>query len=224
MKFWQSVIFFLIPGLYGVFAKYLVFPFLVRLGMTEESAYNTVHLSVFIGLFFATIFALQVDGWALQRSSIKERLRIKPMDSATWKLTLVFLILYLFTGLLLNILTQFVYEQLDFWPPDADILLTNIPILLFAFVINIISEELWWRGYILPRQELEHGKVAWIINGVLWSFFHIMKWWAVPFMVLRQWMIPFLVQRTKITTPAILFHFVSNGIGVHLSILPLLTA
>ena len=146
------------------------------------------------------------------------------MDSSAWKLTLITLFLYLLTGLLLNLLAQSVYERLDFWPPDADIPLTNIPYLLFVFVINIFSEELWWRGYILPRQELKHGKVAWVINGVLWSFFHIYKWWAVPFMLLRQWMIPFVAQRTKNTTPVILIHFVSNGISVFLSIIPLLTA
>jgi hypothetical protein len=36
--------------------------------------------------------------------------------------------------------------------------------------------------------------------------------------------IPFVAQRTKNTTPAILIHLISNGIGVLLSVLPLLTA
>ncbi len=224
LKFWQSLLFFLTPGMFGALGMYWGLPFLVRSGMTEEKAYNTVHLTVFLGLFLATIIALQKENRTIQWSAILERLRIKPMRSNAWKLTLVFLFLYLLTGLLLNILAQFIYEHLDFWPPDADIPLTNIPSLIFVFLVNIISEELWWRGYILPRQELKHGQVAWILNGVLWSFFHLYKWWAVPFMVLRQWMIPFVAQRTKNTTPAILIHFVSNGISVFLSILPILTS
>ncbi|HEY42803.1 MAG TPA: CPBP family intramembrane metalloprotease [Anaerolineae bacterium] len=223
MRFWQSLLFFMIPGLYGLFAQYVLLPSIVRLGISEENAYNAVHLTVFIGLFLATILALRVEGWPLRWTSIKERLRIKRMDSTAWKWTLPFLVLYLVLGFLLNMLAQFVYEQLGFWPPDADIPLTNIPYLLIVFVANIFSEELWWRGYILPRQELEHGKSAWIVNGVLWSLFHLFKWWAVPFMLVKHWMLPFVVQRTKNTTPAIVIHFVSNGIGILLSILPLLT-
>jgi membrane protease YdiL (CAAX protease family) len=224
MRFWQSLLFFMIPGLCAVVAQYVIFPAMVQLGISEENAYNTTHLAVFIGLIFATIVALQIEGWPLRWSSIKERLRLKPMDSTAWKWTIPFMVLYLLLGFLLNLLAQFVYEQLGFWPPDADLPLTNIPYLLIVFIFNIISEELWWRGYILPRQELEHGRSAWIVNGLLWSLFHIWKWWSVPFLILKQWMLPLVVQRTKNTTPGIMIHFVSNGAGIFLSILPLLTS
>ena len=224
MRLWQSVLFFIIPGLYGVFAHYVVFPTIVRLGISEENAYNTVLLSVFLVLIIATFIALRVEGWSLSWATMRDRLRLQRMTAADWKWTLSFLVLYLLLGLVLNILAQFVYEQLGFWPSDADIPLTNIPFLLVVLVANILSEELWWRGYILPRQELEHGRSAWIVNGVLWSFFHIFKWYAVPFMLLKNWMLPFVVHRTKNTTPAVIIHFVSNGIGVLLSILPLFTA
>lgn len=222
MRFWQSLLFFLVPGLYGVIALYVIFPSIVRLGISEENAYNTAHLTAFIGLLFATIIAIRLEGFPLRWASMKERLRIKRMDSTDWKWMFPFLVLYLLFGFLLNILAQFVYEKLGFWPPDADIPLTNLSYLLIMFIFNIFGEELWWRGYILPRQELEHGKSAWIVNGLLWSLFHIFKWWAVPFMLLKHWMLPFVVQRTRNTTPAILIHFISNGLGIFLSIMPLL--
>ena len=34
-------------------------------------------------------------------------------------------------------------------------------------VCNIGGEELWWRGYVLPRQELAFGRSAWVIHGTL---------------------------------------------------------
>jgi len=224
MRLWQSVLFFFVPGLYAVLAHYVLFPSLTRVGISEENAYNTAHLTVFIVLFFAIIIALRVEGWRFSWATLKERLRFKRMDSIAWKWTFSFMVLYLLLGFLLNILAQFVYENLGFWPPDADIPLTNIPFLIILFVINIFSEELWWRGYILPRQELEHGKFAWIVNGILWSLFHVFKWWSVPFMLLRQWMLPFVAQRTKNTTPAVLIHLISNGFGILLSIIPLLSS
>jgi len=223
MKLWQSLLFFLFPGLYGVFAFYVLFPILMRFGITEEFAYGTQMISVFLLLFLATIIGLRREGLSLSWAPVQERLRIKRMDSTAWKWTLSFLFLSLLSGFILNLVGQFVYEKVGFWPPDADIPLTNIPFLLIVLVINVLTEEFWWRGYILPRQELEHGKFAFIVNGVLWSLFHMFKWWAVPLMLLRQWMLPLVVQRTKNTTPGILMHFISNGISVLLSIIALLS-
>ena len=222
LKLWKSVLLFMGPGLYGVIAYYLLFPTLTRLGVSQENAYNTSHLTVFILLFLLIIIALRVEGWPLSWETLRERLRFKRMDSTAWKWTISFLLLYLVLGLVLNTLAQYVYKFLNFWPPDADIPLTNIPFLLIVFIANILSEELWWRGYILPRQELEHEKFAWIVNGILWSFFHIFKWWAVPFYLLKQWMLPFIAQRTKNNTPPFLIHLVSNGLGIVLSIIPLI--
>jgi membrane protease YdiL (CAAX protease family)/ribosomal protein S18 acetylase RimI-like enzyme len=223
IKLWQSLLFFLIPGLYGVFAFYVLFPLLVRFGMPEEFAYGTQMLSVFLLLFIATIICLRRDGWSLSWVTVRDRLRIRRMDSIAWKWTLIFLFLNLLLGYLFNLIGLFVVEKLGFWPPDADIPLTSIPFLILVLGINILAEELWWRGYILPRQELEHGKFAFLVNGILWSLFHMFKWWAVPMMLFRNWMEPFVVQRTKNTTPAIIMHGISNGISVLLSIVALLS-
>jgi membrane protease YdiL (CAAX protease family) len=221
MKLWQSLLFFLLPGLYGAFAFYVLFPVLVRLGMPEEFAYGTQMLTVFLLLLIATVIGFRTDGWPLSWETARERLRIKGMDSTAWKWTLVFLFLSLLLGLVLNLLGQFVFEKIGFIPPDADIALTNIPFLIIVLGFNVITEELWWRGYILPRQELEHGKFAFLVNGILWSLFHVFKWWAIPLMLLREWMLPFVVQRTRNTTPGLIMHFVSNGISVVLSIIAL---
>ena len=222
LRLWQSVLRFAVPALYGVFAHYVLFPFLVSLGFSQENAYHTAHLTVFILLLLFTVVALRADGWPLRWTTLTERLRFKPMDVTAWKWTLPLTVVYLAMGLLLNMLGQFIFELIDFSPPEPDVQLTNIPFLVIVLIMNISSEELWWRGYILPRQELEHGKLAWLVNGILWSLFHIFKWWAVPFMLVREWMIPFVAQRTKNTTPPFLIHLVSNGLGLLLSIIPLL--
>jgi membrane protease YdiL (CAAX protease family) len=221
---WQSVLLFLLPGLYGIFAQYSLFPLLTRIGMSEEYAYNTAHLSVFLLLVLCTFTALRLEGWQINWSTIRDRLRFKGMDASAWKWTIPFILLYLLAGLLLNMLAGFVYQKLAFRPPDAEVPLTNIPFLLIVYIINIFSEEMWWRGYILPRQELTHGKMAWLVNGLLWSLFHIGKWWAVPFMLFKQWMLPLVAQRTKNTTPAFLIHLISNGFGIVISILPIISA
>ena len=219
----HSILLFLLPGLYGVIAFYVVMPFLIRLGLSAEIAYGTQMLSVFLLLIIAAVIGLKRDGWPLTWATARDRLRIKSMDSTAWKWTLLFLFFNLLLGYLLNLLGLFVFEKLNFLPPDADIPLTNIPFLVLVLFFNIIAEEVWWRGYILPRQELTHGKYAFLVNGVLWSLFHMFKWWAVPLMLFRNWMEPFVVQRTKNTTPAIIMHSISNGISVLFSIIALLS-
>jgi membrane protease YdiL (CAAX protease family) len=220
MKLWQSLLLFLLPGLFGVLAFYVLFPTLMRLGMPGEFAYGAQMISVFLLLFLATIIGFRREGWSLSWATVRERFRIKRMDSTAWKWTISFLLLYLTSAFLLNSLGAFVYEKIGFWPlPDADIPVTNIPFMLIVLGINILTEELWWRGYILPRQELEHGRFAFIVNGVLWSLFHMSKWWAIPFMLPVNWMLPLVAQRTKNTTPGLLMHFISNGLGVLLTII-----
>ena len=44
---------------------------------------------------------------------------------------------------------------------------------VIMFVCNIGGDELWWRGYVLPRQELAFGRAAWVIHGLFWSAFHL---------------------------------------------------
>ena len=107
------------PGLYGLMAYYLLFPALTQLGISQENAYNVAHLTVFILLFFLTIIALGVEGRPLSWSTLRERLRFKPMDSTAWKWTIPFLVLYLVLGLVLNMLAQFVYEVVGFSPPQG---------------------------------------------------------------------------------------------------------
>ena len=44
---------------------------------------------------------------------------------------------------------------------------------------NVAGEELWWRGYLLPRQELAHGRAAWLVHGALWAGFHLFFQWTL---------------------------------------------
>ena len=142
------------------------------------------------------------------------------MNRREWKWTLGGLLIGLPLYLVTTVLATQVYDILRFTPPDIfpSGPMTNLPLGAFVLFMNIVSEELWWRGYILPRQERQHGRYTWAIHGVLWAFFHAFKWWAVPFMLFTTWIIPFIAQRTGSTTPGIIIHLVTNGLGILLMI------
>lgn len=87
----------------------------------------------------------------------------------------------------------------------------------YTFILligNIAGEELWWRGYLLPRQELAHGKMTWIVHGVLWAAFHVFfqtTLWDMVRMIPTCCALAFVAQYRKNTWPGIVGHTVGNS-------------
>ena len=82
---------------------------------------------------------------------------------------------------------------------------------LVTFGFNILGEEFWWRGIILPRQELAFGRKTWLVHGLLWSVFHIFKWWDILTLVPVCLLVAFSAQRTRSNWGALIGHALMNG-------------
>jgi len=84
-------------------------------------------------------------------------------------------------------------------------------VLLFG---NIAGEELWWRGYLLPRQEAASGRVAWLYHGLFWAAFHLFfqaTAWDMIRMMPTCCALAFVVQSRKNTWPGVVAHSVANS-------------
>jgi membrane protease YdiL (CAAX protease family) len=82
------------------------------------------------------------------------------------------------------------------------------------FVSNILGEELCWRGYLLPRQEVGFGRMAWLSNGILWCLFHWSFGWPIMVTLLPiTLLLPWIVQRRRNTLVGIVIHSVFNAAG-----------
>ena|GEM_PF-467848 len=80
-------------------------------------------------------------------------------------------------------------------------------------VCNIGGEELWWRGYVLPRQELAFGRTAWVVHGIFWSAFHLFMQptlWDTVRMAVTGVALSFVAQHTRNTWPGLLGHTFGN--------------
>jgi membrane protease YdiL (CAAX protease family) len=80
-------------------------------------------------------------------------------------------------------------------------------------VCDIGGEELWWRGYVLPRQELAFGRITWVVHGISWSLFHLFmqpSLWDTIRMAITGVILSFVAQRTKSTWPGIVGHSFGN--------------
>lgn len=92
----------------------------------------------------------------------------------------------------------------------------NWKVIIIYFVmlfLNITGEELLWRGYILPGQEMAYGKKAWVIHGLQWTLFHSFKWWDMVSLLPVCLLISYIAQKRKSIWPGFIAHYIVNGMG-----------
>lgn len=181
--------------------------------------------AVMLGLLVATAIGYIKERNPLNPHTLAERLRFTPIPKRFWFWALGGTAAYIATAAVMNAIVPKLYASIGFVPPintaepwGAD----SIPLAVTALILNVIGEEAWWRGFILPRQERRYGRSAWLINGLLWALFHAFKWWTLPAMAVVCLIIPFVAQRSRSIWPGIMSHFIVNGLGIGLRIVQLL--
>ena len=235
MPLWMAALFFGIPALVIRIFLYLGIPLLMSTGMHLFDAWLPCSIIPLGLLLIAAIVAYRVESPSFSRSAFQERFRLTPMRGKAWLWIISgFLVAFLGNGAL-SFTARWIAGIPIFAPPAAlayldpratpqlsytrfmDVpLLGNWWVLVTVFlllVVNIFGEELWWRGYILPRQELSHGKGAWIAHGLLWTLFHVVFYpWVLLSYLPVCLTISFIAQRLKNTWPGIILHFAINGL------------
>lgn len=82
---------------------------------------------------------------------------------------------------------------------------------LLLFFFNQFGEELYWRGVLLPRQELVHGRKTWLVHGLMWNLFHLPIYpWYLLYGLPLTLAISFVAQKTGNTWTGILLHALAN--------------
>lgn len=214
MPLLESILLFGIPGALLAASLWWLWPALVDAGIARSTAYVLSLSLINAGLLVAALIGYQIEGNPWNWSVFSERMRLTRMTRRIWLWTLGSTLLFGALALLINSVALIVYRAIGYSMPDMTPGVMTVWMHFVVLFFNIVGEELWWRGYILPRQELTHGKVAWFVNGTLWACFHMFKWWAVPFMLIASQVIPYVAQKTKDTWPGMINHLVINGAGV----------
>jgi membrane protease YdiL (CAAX protease family) len=171
-----SLLFFIIPGALNGLVLYVVTPLLIASGMKSLYAQFLTDSFVFASLLVAAIIAYRLEGRAWTWLGLKDRFRLTRMNGKLWLWVLGgtvvgFIIYYLLTPLGNRLIANGVIPipaHIPAWldPRVTTPMVEKINIdagglrgnwLLFAmaagtFFFNIVGEEFWWRGYILPRQ------------------------------------------------------------------------
>jgi membrane protease YdiL (CAAX protease family) len=180
---------------------------------------------VLLGMLLASVIAFFLEGQPLTWSAFTERFRLNHMNGRIWLWTLGSIVASFLVAAITNSVFPLLYRAIGFTPPidtAEPFGRAAIPLALIFLLLNIFGEELWWRGYILPRQELQLGRYTWLVHGILWAWFHVFKWWTIPALMLYCLVLPFVAQKTRNTYPGILSHLLINGLGLGITIIQLL--
>jgi len=168
-----------------VLATKVVIPRLIILTPAEPiiAWFVAASLCLFVPLLHAGVWLLSSEHRCGRPWS--ERLRLRPMGKRDWRLALGGLVVVaLLSGGCVLFLRSLGQEQglhpafLAMEPVTPERAWTLGAWLPF-FVLNILGEELVWRGVVLPRQQLVFGRCAWLVNGAGWWLMHIAFPWQV---------------------------------------------
>ena len=188
-----TIIYWAVPAAILYVSHYVLVPiFIERTGQPYLVGYLLAWVSTMVFFFVAALAAYRIEGNPLRLSTFTKRCRLKGMNRQDWIWTLGILgfviISYFglaFTSRWLGEWSLFAPHPLfppEFGPEGAaarapgtfmGMSITGLGwvamLYLFGWLFNIFGEELWFRGYILPRQEIAFGGRAWLANGLMFT-------------------------------------------------------
>lgn len=185
----------------------------------EAAYFYSVGAFVLVPMFLWTAWNLSRNGEGIAIKRILINARVTKLSGKDWFWTIgTFLGLSMASALIAKVLmpklgmdaTPFFFQNMPL-SPDMLWLLYWWPLFFF---FNIFGEELFWRGYILPRQEQLNSKYAWAFNGFLWLVWHLPMGLDLVLAALPTiFILPAISQLRKTTTIAIIVHALFGAFG-----------
>jgi membrane protease YdiL (CAAX protease family) len=224
LPWWQAALFFGIPAILFALNYHLVA--LPSLDHDSLALIAIALIGPYVLLLAASLVAYRLEGNILSWAALKDRFRFQGVAKNIWFLAAILLVFSLLANWLLIAIRQQIFRSADTSDMGyaVNMVSDNGKWLIFLGMLaqvffNVIGEEAWWRGYILPRQELTYGKYAWLIHGIMWTLFHIYQWWDLAALLPICLSIAYVSQRGKSIWPALVMHFAFNSIDLGLLIL-----
>jgi membrane protease YdiL (CAAX protease family) len=183
----------------------------------------------------AGLFLLRGEGYRLSMDALRDRLRLRwPKGWKAWAVAGIVLILGLSLNMAIEPLNNRLASVPGFTPPAwwgaasnptvqvngaADFfpdinLAGNYLFILLYFVIglvfNIFGEELYYRGYLLPRMRGAFGRWDWVANGTLFTLKHVYQRWLYPGILVGGLCYAFAAGPLGSLPLAMAYHWVGN--------------
>jgi membrane protease YdiL (CAAX protease family) len=215
-----SLVLFGVPALLLWLTTTHLLPVLVARGWDPLLAWFASGALVLAPLLAAALLGAWMALPAPSLPAVLEHLRVRHLSGEEWRLAGLVLLFTFAAVAGLQLFNASVWPRL---PPHPSFMAVGpleigqyyiLALWLPFFVLNIVGEEFWWRGFIQPRQEPVFGRSTWLVQGLLHGLFHFSFGFGVLFLLLPVVLaIPWAVQRTRNTSVGIVIHAGVNGPG-----------
>jgi membrane protease YdiL (CAAX protease family) len=181
------------------------------------------------------LLLLHREGYPLRISTLRDRIRWRlPTGWKAWTLVVIVLILGMFLSMAMGPANRALatipgFVPPEWWPPASnptvqvesvndvfpDITLEGnylfvLLYFLIGLVFNIFGEEIYYRGFLLPRMRSAFGKWDWVANGVLFTLKHVYQRWLYPGILVGGLSFAFAAGPLGSLPLALVYHWVGN--------------
>jgi membrane protease YdiL (CAAX protease family) len=183
----------------------------------------------------AGLVLLRREGYRLTVSALRDRIRWRwPKGWKAWILAGIVFILGMSLSMMMGPVNRTLASVPGFVPPEwwpagsnpnipvnsaADVfpdisLEGNFLFVILYFIVglvfNILGEEIYYRGYLLPRMRGVFGKWDWVANGLLFTLKHVYQRWLYPGILVGGLSFAFAFGPLGSLPLAMLFHWIGN--------------
>lgn len=229
IKFSTSLVIFL--GAAGLFliTERVIIPYLHGLGASQLILFLT-YISPFTLFFISALYGYRNEGNPWNWKAFNSRFRYKPIKGKMWIWTILIVAvdtaLYLAVYKLAFPLVKKIHDA--FPTPEVVTSFMNngetfagfnvqgnwwlLGLFFVLYFFNVVGEEILWRGYLWPRQELTHGKYTWVVHGLLWTSFHLFAPYNALMVLPGALFMSYVTQKYQNNTLFLISHATLNGI------------
>jgi len=214
----------------------IVLPKIVASGVSSLVAWSAVASIMLLLFVIVTIYLLNKEAKELN-ITLKERMCFKRLTVKEWIKYCIILVVALAvasgTIVVCKVLTEVPFLSVpEYFPffldPNVDALnsapelLTPgftlkgayelIPLLAVTLFLNILTEELYFRAWLLPK--MSKIKKGFVVNGILFGFYHTFQLWMLPQIIVASLFFAYVVDKSKSIIPGFVFHLVANALNL----------
>jgi len=233
----QITLAFLIPSAVAFTGFRAVLPVLVERGVPSIIAWPAVASIMLLGFVLVAIIFLNKEARELN-ISFKQRACLRSLSFKQWSVYVGIL----FLGMVVTIIiskTSILFTRIpglsvpDYFPfflnPAIDPMNTEsslltpgfvlkgaiwmIPFIALTLFLNILTEELYFRAWLLPKLS-KYGNMSWVINGGLFALYHSYQLWLLPQILPVSLFTAYVVYKSRSIWPAFAFHLLTNILTV----------
>ena len=229
-----SIVLHLLPGILTGAALFLLAPITQRNGLPSLWAHGIADLVIILPFIFGLLFyigykrngSLSLDGVVLYRERIP------------WWQYLIFVPVVFFSTAIIPLLapvSNFIFDSLfSWWPAMYDLSFDlrgySPSIITATFIFNFliigllvpIAEEIYFRGYLLPRLS-RFGFWAVPIHTILFGLFHVWTPWMAVARAIGVIPLAYITQRKQNIYIGIIVHILINTLDVVMGIMLVLS-